>query len=147
MAIQKLKKKLFGGASSSDTNKKSFFEKINEIIDWLNGIGQSGSGSYKKYVALMNQSGGNAPVAILLENTIGGSPSWIRNAQGDYSIIISDAFPDANKVVVIPGASGTPNSAVSFLIAVLDSSTIEFFSSDGNDGKMVNLPIEIRVYQ
>ena len=39
---------------------------------------------YKKYVAQITQSGTDAPVAIVLENTLGFTPTWERNTNGIY---------------------------------------------------------------
>lgn len=65
MSIDKLKNKFIAGAFIKDV--KHFFEKINEIIDWINN--GSPNTNYKIYRALLTQSGTNAPVAIVLENT------------------------------------------------------------------------------
>jgi hypothetical protein len=40
---------------------------------------------YKVYTALLGQNGITNPAAIVLENTLGFTPTWVRNAAGDYS--------------------------------------------------------------
>ena len=61
---------------------------------WLDVSGNTGSGleydgsgwvttgGYKKYVAQINQSSTDAPVAIILENTLGFTPTWEYNEIG-----------------------------------------------------------------
>jgi hypothetical protein len=39
---------------------------------------------YKVYSALMRQSGTDNPIAEVLENTLGFTPTWIRDAAGEY---------------------------------------------------------------
>ena len=47
---------------------------------------------YKVYTALLVQSGTNAPVATVLENTLGGTIVWSRNGAGDYSATLTGGF-------------------------------------------------------
>lgn len=49
---------------------------------------------YKKYVALLTQEVGNAPIAIVLENTLAGTPVWTYNSTGNYSCTLAGAFPE-----------------------------------------------------
>lgn len=51
-----------------------------------------GSRPYKVYTALLSQSGTNAPVATVLENTLGGTVVWTRNSLGNYSATLTNAF-------------------------------------------------------
>lgn len=59
----------------------------------------------KKYVALLTQSGEDAPVATVLENTLGGTVVWTRepgteDGAGYYYATLAGAFT-ANKTIVI----------------------------------------------
>src|SRR3989337_2171151 len=47
--------------------------------------------TYKKYVALLTQTGTNAPVATVLENTI-GNIVWARGGTGQYTAALTGAF-------------------------------------------------------
>ena len=40
---------------------------------------------YKVYSALLTQTGTAAPIANILQNTLGFTPTWIRDAAGNYS--------------------------------------------------------------
>lgn len=51
--------------------------------------------AYKVYTALLTQSGGDAPVATVLENTIEITPSFAYNNVGQYSIEFPGLFPYA----------------------------------------------------
>ena len=53
---------------------------------------------YKVYTALLTQTGTDAPVATILQNTLGGTPVWSRSGVGTYAITLAGAFP-INKTV------------------------------------------------
>jgi len=60
------------------------------------GSSQSGNG-VKVYRALLTQTGTDAPVATVLENTLGGDVVWTRDTVGIYIGTLTGAFP-ADKV-------------------------------------------------
>lgn len=147
MNIDKLKNKFSTGAFVADV--KHYFSKINEIIDYLNG--NSGEGSYKVYTALLTQSGTNAPVATVLENTL-GAITLIRGGVGQYILQSSGLFT-MNKTVLFVGL---PDYNISqFIINTdqlntddsnIDLECIDASTLNGLDGALKNTPIEIRVY-
>jgi hypothetical protein len=61
---------------------------INMVADYLqaNPPGESspGGSSYLVYTALLSQTGTNAPVATVLENTLGTTIVWTRDDVGEY---------------------------------------------------------------
>ncbi len=59
-----------------------------------------GGASYLVYTALLTQSGTSAPVATVLENTLGGTVVWSRDVAGIYVATLSGAFT-ANKTTPI----------------------------------------------
>lgn len=64
---------------------------------------------YKVYSALLTQAGTDAPVAIVLENTLGVTFTWNYIATGNYSIDADSGTPfTADKTTVIVGS--TPDS-------------------------------------
>jgi hypothetical protein len=76
--------------------------------DW---VGQSGGSSYLVYTALLSQSGTNAPVATVLENTLGGTVVWTRVGAGDYFGTLAGAFvngiiPNFYQLSLDPGSLG-----------------------------------------
>jgi hypothetical protein len=57
--------------------------------------------AYKVYTALLSQSGSSAPVATVLENTLGGTPTWARSTTGTYYFLLNDAFPIGQTVIFL----------------------------------------------
>lgn len=109
---------------------------------------------YLVYTALLTQSGTSAPVATVLQNTLGGTPVWSRNTTGTYTITLAGAFPvgktvcfltvnnnDANgRIVVDINYAGAPNAnARGFVIQNATTNT-------NADGLAALSCIEIRVY-
>lgn len=151
--IAKLKTKFFVGSYILD--KKQFFDKINEIIDWLKG---DSVGSYKSYVALLTQTSTNAPVATVVSNTLSGTPVWSYTAQGVYTVTLTGAFT-ANKTVIVKAAlpgitqvdfSGNITSA-EVLHTITDTSNIVIATfvnaTVSTDDWLSSYPFEIRVYK
>tara|TARA_R110000868_G_scaffold169953_4_gene405056 strand:+ start:788 stop:1186 length:399 start_codon:yes stop_codon:yes gene_type:complete len=66
------------------------------------------------YVALLTQTGTNAPVATVLQNTLGGTVVWTRNAEGDYRGTLSGVFT-ANKTWLLANVNNNNDIAVSSL--------------------------------
>ena len=56
-------------------------------------IKMSGQRPYDVYTALITQSGSDAPVATVLENTFNTSLTWTRTGTGTYSIGATGSFP------------------------------------------------------
>lgn len=66
----------------------------------VNGVGANSSGNivitnYKVYTALLTQTGTDAPIATVLENTIGNTITWTRESAGIYNAV---GFGSVNKV-------------------------------------------------
>ncbi len=54
----------------------------------------------KEWVGLLSQTGTNAPTAIVLKNTLGGTITWARALQGEYEGTLTGAFT-AGKTTVL----------------------------------------------
>lgn len=151
MSIDKLKTKFTTGAWLIDV--KHYFKKINEIIDWINDIGSNQGVSYTSYVALLTQSGTDAPVATILENTLGGTPVWTYDSSGYYIATLTGTFK--NKKTVIFTGSGL-DAYIELQWTFIDTDTHgenEFalfvtndFGITGVDNALYQTMIEIRVY-
>lgn len=50
--------------------------------------------NYKIYTALLTQEGTNDPIVQVLENTLGGTPTWERIGAGRYNCTLTGAFPE-----------------------------------------------------
>ena len=96
-------------------------------------IGGGGGASYLKYVAVLNQTGTDDPVATVLENTI-GNIVWTRGGIGSYFGTLVDTFPSNSTFVL--GQSG--------VLFYRDSDDAVRISA-GKEG-LINYSVEIRVY-
>lgn len=104
--------------------------------------------TYKIYRALLTQTGGNAPVATVLENTL-GTIVWSYLAPGLYLGTLNGAFP-INKYFAFLAAGGfdtAPNNGGSgnpYYYSRVDDNSVGINSV--TDDKLTNSPIEIIVY-
>jgi hypothetical protein len=64
-----------------------------------------GGSSYLVYTALLSQDGTDAPVATVLQNTLGGTVVLTRTALGIYLMTLNGAFPE-NKTICPPFDTG-----------------------------------------
>lgn len=88
----------FDGATTSDV------QQLNVPAGAIDANGEIDLGQgIKVYRALLTQSGTDAPVATVLENTLGFTPTWTYNEAGIYSLQMADtvAFPVAKTVINI----------------------------------------------
>jgi hypothetical protein len=142
----------------------------NSLSYWTGGVGPTGptgpiglvgptgptgpgsSVSYKVYTALLTQTGEDAPVAIVLENTLGATLSYSRVGQGEYIITTSDTFPQDTTWAVINTPSYNGNGPFALQIGRISnteciiyayrlSDTLEDLETDGD-----RVSVEIRVY-
>lgn len=108
-------------------------------------IADLGGSGYLVYTALLSQTGTGAPVATVLQNTV-GDIVWVRNSGGVYRGTLNGAFPLGKFWSVISYSGESVDITLSierindnyFLILVNDGI--------GGDGALTNTPIEIRVY-
>lgn len=56
------------------------------------------------YRALLTQTGTDAPTAVVLENTLGGTVVWTYVSTGSYAGTLAGAFP-VNKTALLTGTS------------------------------------------
>jgi hypothetical protein len=60
---------------------------------------------YKSYTAIISQTGTAAPVATVLQNTIGGTFTWGYTSVGVYTVTSSSSGFTANKTIVFTNDS------------------------------------------
>ncbi len=104
---------------------------------------------YKVYTALLTQTGTNAPVATVLENTLGGTVVWSYVFLGSYRATLSNAFTFNKTFVNIQNTGGGAFGAN--IVGTLSINTIDIYSFDVYGGDIANdllnkTSIEIRVY-
>jgi hypothetical protein len=112
------------------------------VIDSINGAPVV---NYKRYIALISQTGILDPVATVLENTI-GDIVWSRVAVGDYLGTLTGAFSTQDKVYLIIGQSQTDRFSINYI----DSDNVNIITLDSagtnQDTLLGYTTIEIRVY-
>jgi hypothetical protein len=107
---------------------------------------------YKKYVALLNQSGTSDPTAIILENTFNEIPTFSRTSTGVYKLELIDSFT-LNKTFIVSGSADVSGGSGDFATLIarrFDEDTITLYTYDNftsSDNMLVNTSIEIRVYE
>lgn len=102
----------------------------------------SSSASYLVYTALLSQTGTDAPVATVLENTLGGTVVWSYNDVGYYTATLANAFTE-NKTY-LPLVIINDGGPVVVSVSWASSSAIELNIS--SNGLLGATPFEIRVY-
>lgn len=110
---------------------------------------QTNSRPYKVYTALLTQIGaGNAPVATVLENTLGFIPTFAYISVGNYRVVSSAGFTAGKAVAFLSSGFYNGNTASirdggASAFNILSTNTSGAFT-DG--GALTNNSIEIRVY-
>lgn len=109
--------------------------------------GGGGAAAYLVYTALLSQNDTDAPVATVLENTLGGTVVWTREDEGQYRGTLSGAFPFETTVIFVMNTSGSLASQLTAFSADGDSVLVYSGSSGSfSDGQLSYTSIEIRVY-
>lgn len=105
----------------------------------------------KTYVALLTQSGTDAPVATVLENTI-GNIAWSRNAAGQYTGTLNGAFTPSKTVAFIGSANDGDPATISASTKIGMNDVDSFSVLTGailgstSDGLLLDTAIQITVY-
>ena len=123
----------------SDSSKKNATKSA--TVDQLSAF----ITSYNSYVALLTQSGTDAPVATVLSNNLTGTFTWARTDVGIYTLTASAATFTADKTIVFLNAG----SAQSLITGERTSDTvltIQTISGGLADGAITNGAFEIRIY-
>lgn len=122
-------------------------ERADEVVTLgqLNDYGVSGV-AYKKYVAIMSQSGTDDPTALVMENTLGATITWVYDGVGSYYGNLSSAVLTPNKTWFISGNTADLNT-----ITTINSTSQVQINTNGDiatpsNTMMTNVAIEIRVY-
>lgn len=131
-------------------------EQIHKCLCTMKGLMENLSGGYSVYRALISQSGGSAPTAYVLENSLGETPVFAYLDTGKYSLSTTGSIFTQNKtfILVRNPSMGDPTDAKSFFFASwMSNSLIHLISLnyssgsfDGANGILNNCEIEILVY-
>lgn len=114
------------------------------------------AGTPTVYVALLTQTSTNAPVATVLVNTLGGTPTWGYTSVGVYTATLTGVFTAAKTGVFIsplPHLSATATQIAEYQHTSADVITIQTMSQDGTNslsnlanGRLTDTMIRIEVY-
>ena len=117
----------------------------NQVPTW--GQVQAIAKPYKVYTALLTQTGTNAPVAIVLENTLGGTVTFERSGVGNYTAVSVGNLFTLDKTVVF-NSSGQFVGTYNFYPTNTSRIALNNVNVSGvvADSLMQKLSIEIRVY-
>jgi hypothetical protein len=89
----------FDGESGANITKNFSVAKIIALAN-------QAQAPYKVYTATITQSGTLAPVATVLENTLGGTVTWTYNSVGAYNITSDGLFTQGKTVVTCSNLFG-----------------------------------------
>ena len=100
---------------------------------------------YTSYVALLNQSSTDAPVATVVYNDLSSYTfTWTRNSSGEYTLTSTGTpFTENKTVVYINGGSAENNHDIAWERTSTNTIVISTHSSDG---KLTNGTFEIKIY-
>lgn len=132
-------------AANNLTNNSVAFELPNKTA----GTYTLATTSYKVYTALLTQTGASAPVATVLENTLGVTLVWSYSSTGNY---LTNYVLGTNVNKIYYNITNKPGVANEFRIAQAQDganfgvAVYTFTSGVAADGIMTSVPIEIRVY-
>lgn len=104
---------------------------------------------YKVYTANLTQSSTDAPVATVLENTLGGTIVWTYDSAGAYVGTLTGAFTENKTALFLSlNSSGGFGTQADLGRTNANAVSITTYNDTGvqADGILTNTTIEIRVY-
>ena len=132
-----------------ETNR--FFDLPRMVREAFKRLNTQSTPKYKVYTALLTQSGTDAPVPTVLENTL-GDIVWTRIDEGVYIGTLSNSFIENKTGVIINNTAYASDNQIT-TVDVLTTSTVNIQTSRTTEGVfgledscMYNNLIEIRVY-
>ncbi len=136
-----------GKGSLNDLVSNELYKLVDETAEVI-------PASYGVYAALLTQSGTDAPVATVLQNTTGTTVTFLRTNVGMYRAVFAEPILTETNFSFMQGAGNTSNLATLWGY-FQDNSQLLIDSFDlGNinttiqlaDGILINQFIEIRIY-
>lgn len=131
------------------------YAKFTGTVDFTdaNVVGLSGGDSrpYKVYIALLTQSGTNAPSVTVLENTTKYEFTYAYLTPGVYNVIPSEEDLDSQKIWLNINLANDLNDVLTSTarLFVYDNTALRLHTFDNgvaSDELLGNAAIEIRVY-
>ena len=114
-------------------------------ITYNNGIKNYNNVSYKKYIALLSQTGITDPIVNVLENTLSGEIIWLRTNTGEYEGTLIGEFTFKKTTI---NCSNTQPGEIRSNRQDSDKVNVYTYDSSGTpaDAQLLYSTIEIRVY-
>lgn len=115
--------------------------------------GNGNAPGIKVYRALLTQSGTDAPVATVLENTLGGTVVWGYNNPGRYVATLASAFTEAKTVILCGTIADTDSFLTGFAATQwVDADSVRVYTfaiadlTTAANALLFNTPVTILVY-
>lgn len=124
----------------------------------IEGLSVESSSPYLVYTALLSQDNStDPPVAVVLQNTLGGIVVWTYGSTGYYQATLAGAFTADKTVIFITNNGGKQTVLVTDVADNPPDGIAIYTYSNNNDGSgpsaivaadglLISSPIEIRVY-
>jgi hypothetical protein len=129
--------------SPNDEAKKMTLSELSNILTYGYGV--------KVYEALLTQTGTNAPVATVLKNTLGGTPTWGYSSAGRYTLTLLNTFTVGKTCINfgICNTVGNPKIIQLYDDEGITDDILEFEFKDlsgESKNEFSNILIEIKIY-
>ena len=123
---------------------------LDQVVENLAEGTSDATRPYKVYTALITQSGTSAPTATVLENTLGGTPTWAYSSTGTFTLTLTGAFTNNKTTPISEAVTANPAASPSYVRGVRTNANV-YTVTTGNgaalaNGVLVSFLIEIRVY-
>lgn len=127
------------------THQTSLLKRIN-----LKNAASKVNGFYWRYEALLAQDNTNAPTAVILNNTLGGTVTWTRDDTGTYYCTLTGGFKE-DKVLLQRGIVVEAEAGIRYweLLRISDDALIlQSYNSSGSVVELntARLPVSIKVF-
>ena len=125
------------------TDKNSSDETKNFSIGSIVNLVENGGRPYNVYTALLTQTGTNAPVATVLENTV-GNIVWSYDSTGEYLGTLTGVFISDKTYF-----SAMPSQVTQLKFIRINDNTVNLGTATSGvktNGLLSATPVEIRVY-
>ena len=133
---------IYVGEQYLDTDTGIVYTRNGNDIETVGG----GAGNKLVWKGLISQSVADAPTAIVLENTLGGTITFARTSKGIYTATLTGAFT-ADKTFLIANAI---SPSCIFSVNWTDVNTIALVSLDGallpEDSLLNKVALTIEIY-
>jgi len=136
---------VLAGISNVSVTNSSGITISESNISYNNGIKSYNNITYKKYVALLKQTGTTAPVATIIENTLTDLITWTYNGVGNYTGTLTSEFTQYKTLIF---HNNTSQGFTYINWQNEDEIDVETWDTTGAsaNGQLDYMTIEIRVY-